>query len=104
MTKQEEIMEGIAIWIYNYEMSATKSWWALWLDTPDDVKNHYRSCANELMKKLHSEGCVLKVEDKLPDGVMFEIHTDGEVIKYPASEEVKKVLAGYCAVEPLVEG
>ncbi len=62
MNKQEEIREGIAIWLYNHEMSGGKEWWQLWLDLPEGKKYEYRCYALNLTQKLHSQGVVLLEE------------------------------------------
>jgi len=60
--KRAEIREGIAIWVYNYEMSGKGTMWALWVDASSDIKYHYRSCANEMMRLMDEQGVVMQVK------------------------------------------
>ncbi|KKN62165.1 hypothetical protein LCGC14_0514440 [marine sediment metagenome] len=104
ITKQEEIREGVAIWLYNYEMSGKHTSWSLWLDIEEDLKYHYRGCVNELMKKMDKQGVVLKVGRELPEYVGCVNVSDGftKAIAQEAQQDMLK--AGYGAFEPLIEG
>ncbi len=95
MTRQEEIRDKAAIWLYNHEMSGQRGFWTLWLDLPESTKWEYRSYALNLLEHLSSKGCVLKVERKLPTTVYVAGYNIG-------SEDLDK--ASYVATEPLIKG
>ena len=102
MTKQEEIREGIAI----------KLWLELdqilrvfpqrsWKQMPEEIKERYRKAADTVMRYEHLEGVVIKVERELPKR---EWYNDWGGKSGKAGYDLAlDDMAGYGAVEPLIE-
>ncbi len=82
MTKQEEIREGILNWLLcSTNLSQCKA----------------SSGADSILRKLHSQGVVIKVDRELPK-VCNKLNPIAR-----ADEQQDMLKAGYIAVEPLVE-
>lgn len=64
MTKQEEIREGMAGWLWDNRAGETtvQDWFDNWADLPKTRKNSFRKDASKLIKYLHSQGVVIQVE------------------------------------------
>lgn len=92
-TKQEEI-EG---WINKY---LTKQFICNPDELPDD---ECLAEAKAVLAYLHSRGCVLKMDKELPCDQICS-HAECEYrLMYVSKDYQEKALAGYVAVEPLVE-
>lgn len=109
MTKQEEIREDEARTFYeNSDICKTIAW----LDLPAETKDSFFHKADNLLYRLHSQGCVLKVDEIkeiLPDSAAENVRyqATGNGIFLLSSDRTSSVYkafkdAGYVAVEPLI--
>ena len=69
LATQEKIREGIAIHLYNFEMSGRQEGWIMWLDLPEEMKALYRGSADMLAHRLDKMGVVIKVKREFPEGL-----------------------------------
>ena len=95
MTKQEEIREGIAQWLYcQYrERRIGENWTFDWEKVSEEIKDKFREHTKNLAQYLHSQDVVLKVDRELPKLIdRFR-------------GQVKRVLIqdNWSAVEPLIK-
>jgi len=118
MSKQEEIREGLVNTICK---ACLPYICANWNETPKDKLSSCKCLydwIDDIMKYLHSQGCVLKIERELPKYYCgyVEYEKDGEGIininkpifhdcYYSFNENQKLALekARYCATESLME-
>ena len=118
MSKQEEIREKLAEYMYNtvcgIECHGAGGWGQTYKDdATEEEKNDYRRYANTILSHLHSQGAVLKVDRELPITEkhiepIYDEHSNGERsseywIDVPSWAYEMMVRAGYVAVEPLIE-
>ena len=64
MTKQEEIREGIAVYLYKCFSTWKES---SYYDLSELNRQGWLQYADDILSFLHSQGCVLKVDRELPD-------------------------------------
>ena len=102
MTKQEEIREGFARFLF--ELSEHDEWYCA--KNYDDVKDKgfWLWFANEHLKYLHSQGVVIRVNGKLPLAPKPIFGAGYNAIKIYDLAQKDMTKAGYVAVEPLVKG
>ena len=94
MTKQEEIREGIAFKLFELD-GGTKEYW----DTDAKERKEYRHRALLLVKHLHSQGAVLKVEDQT---IQVELPADGKPTGLKLPYHLSNLGENIAAVEPLI--
>ena len=94
MTKQEKIREGIFDILFGTCMHIT--------DNPDDK-------TAEVLRYLHSQGVVIKVDRELPKPILYghftmvddeRMATPREISEFTQQEMLE---AGYVATEPLID-
>ncbi len=74
MSKQEEILEGIARELYYQESSGG---YILWVDLPEEVNEEYRERAIKLMTTLDSMRVVIRVDRELHKTFSRESNSEG---------------------------
>lgn len=118
MTKQEKIREGVARQLYYWLTMAYRNEdnfnETAWEAISEKDREYYREYyAEPLMKSLHSQGVVIRVEKELPKTipVLPKFHkqgiiTDDDLLDYARVTELlnrmEYIKAGYVAVEPLI--
>ncbi len=113
---KEEIREGIAERIHlewcDWSLSISeketlsperlerwKQHWVEFAELPEDVKEQDRVWADELIKYLHSQGVVRKVERELPSRFLIITRSPQNAYEQAQRDMLK---SGYVAVEPLI--
>jgi len=100
MTKQEEIREWVKEWVLGIRQYLNDTEHSPEPFTkPIDPNVLIVEFPNKLLKYLHSQGVVIKVERELPFADWITV-PPSEIAKYTQQNMLK---AGYKAVEPLIK-
>lgn len=96
MIKQEEIREGIKDILERYGVRSLSN-------KHDDWDFNREEFTQKLLEYLHSQGCVIRVDRKLPLP-SFENSTIGvEMFQLQLDTQKEMLKAGYVAVETLIK-